>query len=628
MCGLAGILALTDRTPDPEWGARMMRALRHRGPDGEGLAVSPRLVLAHTRLAIIDLTDAGKQPMRSADGRRLLALNGEIYNHASIRERLERDGAAFRSRSDTEVLLTALERRGVGALEDVLGMFAFALYDQDTGELLLARDRLGKKPLLYVRTPEWLAFASEVQALLTLPFVRARMDPESLRDYARYLYVPAPATLIAGIRKLPAGSYLRVRPGVPAEEPRIYWSLPSRETAGPAAQNADRPHRHDGARLDHALDDLLLDATRLRTVSDVPIGVFLSGGIDSNAVLEALHRIGHHPIRAFTVGFEGLPDERPLARLGASRFADEHVELSIRPDVASDVPQILRHFGEPLGDSAIVTTYLIAREASRHVKVILNGDGGDELFGGYARYPFARRLDMLGLIPGGRALSRRLYGGRTYLGPFFESLERRDYAEAARRLTSMMTPSQERDLWSPAFAGTVASENGGHVGNGSSRDLTSALFDRDQRVYLPDDLLVKVDLASMAHGLENRSPFLDHRFFELLAPLPPSARAHPLRTKPVLRRLMKHRLPSKILDAPKRGFQLPLESWLRGPLRPWMENLLAHPEATRPLFREGALRLELERFHAGAADPLAPFRLWSFAVLELWAREYQIEMPL
>ena len=615
MCGLAGILALTDRSPDPAWGPLLVRALAHRGPDGSGVTVTPRLVLAHTRLAIIDLSDAGKQPMESRDGRRLLALNGEIYNHASIRERLERDGAEFRSRSDTEVLLTALERRGIDSLEDVLGMFAFAHYDTGSGELLLARDRLGKKPLLYVRTPEWLAFASEVKALLALPFVRARVDAQALGAYARFLYVPAPATLVAGIRKLPAGSYLRVKPGTPETEPRSYWSLPS---------GMDRGEALHGDRLEKALDDLLLDATRLRTVSDVPIGVFLSGGIDSNAVLEALHRVGHRPIRAFTVGFEGLPDERPLARLGASRFADEHVELTIRPDVAAEVPRILSHFGEPLGDSAIVTTYLIAREAARHVKVILNGDGGDELFGGYARYPFARRLDMMGSVPGGRAISRRLYRDRAYLAPFFDALEERRYGEAARRLTSVLTPAQERDLWSRGIAESVVAN--GHRED-PAHDLASALFDWDQRAYLPDDLLVKVDLASMAHGLENRSPFLDHRFFELLDRLPSSERTHPLRTKPILRRLVKRRLPAEILSAPKRGFQLPLESWLRGPLAPWLDALLAKPEATGSLYRDGALRADLDRFHAGAADPLAPLRLWSFAVLELWAREHHVAMP-
>lgn len=654
MCGIAGVFSLTERPPDPEWGALLTRALRHRGPDGDGVFSDSRVLLAHTRLAIIDRSEGGRQPMPSSTGDHLLILNGEFYNHAEIRARLTRDdGVTFRSRSDTEVLVEALARRGPAALHDVKGMFAFALYDRREGMLLLGRDRLGKKPLLYLRTPEWLAFASEASALLRLPFVRARLDPASLLSYGRHLYVPAPATMIEGMRKLPPASLLEIRsptaprePGVPARpepEPLRYWSLPApgrngaARIAAPAAGPAGPPA--SDASLDRDLDDLLLDATRLRTVSDVPIGVFLSGGIDSNMVLAALHRAGHRPIQAFTVGFEGLPGERDLARAGASRYADEHTVLDVRADVAEEVPRILRHFGEPLGDSAIVTTYLVAREASRHVTVILNGDGGDELFGGYARYPFARRLDLAASIPGGLRLARRLYARRAHLDSFFDAFARHEYGAAARRLTSVMTADQSAAIFANgghdnAAAGMEARVNGsfdtsdtsGSNGNRPA-DLTTALFAWDTGAYLPDDLLVKVDLASMAHGLENRSPFLDHRLFERIAPLPPSRRAHPFRTKPILRRLARGRVPDEILRAPKRGFQLPLERWLAGPLAGWLDSLLLDPEATAPLYRPGALRAELDRFRAGAADPHAPYRLWGLATLELWAREFHVEMP-
>ncbi|HET9253151.1 MAG TPA: asparagine synthase (glutamine-hydrolyzing) [Candidatus Eisenbacteria bacterium] len=623
MCGIAGIVSLTERPPDPEWGAILTRALKHRGPDGDGVFSDSRVLLAHTRLAIIDRSEGGRQPMASGSGDHLLIVNGEIYNHAEIRLDLEREGVAFRSRSDTEVLVEALARWGAGALARVKGMFALARYDRRAGTILLARDRLGKKPLLYVRTPEWLAFASEAAALLRLPFVRPRLDPAALCSYARHLYVPAPASMIDGIRKLPPASTLEIPAGAPAGaregrdplEPRRYWSIP----AWP--NGAAVPPRNDEA-LDRELDDLLVDATRLRTVSDVPIGVFLSGGIDSNTVLSALHRAGHRPIRAFTVGFEGLPDERELARAGAARYADEHTVLDIRADVAEEVPRILRHFGEPLGDSAIVTTYLIAREASRHVTVILNGDGGDELFGGYARYPFARRLDLAATVPGGLRLARRLYAGRDYLDSFFDAVSKREYGRAARRLTSVMTSDQAAAIFTNG-AGGAGPDGIGPVAD----DLTSALFSWDTNAYLPDDLLVKVDLASMAHGLENRSPFLDHRFFERVAPLPPSRRAHPFRTKPILRRLARGRVPDEILRAPKQGFQLPLERWLRGPLAGWLDSLLLDPQATGALYRPGALRSERDRFHSGAADPHAPYRLWGLATLELWAREFHVEIP-
>ncbi|HEY6573032.1 MAG TPA: asparagine synthase (glutamine-hydrolyzing), partial [Candidatus Eisenbacteria bacterium] len=443
MCGIAGVYALTERPPDPAWGTLLARALRHRGPDGQGVYHDDRVVLAHTRLAIIDLSDAGRQPMASADGRRQLIVNGEIYNHADIRPSLEAAGAAFRSRSDTEVLLELLSRHGVAGLERAHGMFAFAFYDREEGTLLLGRDRLGKKPLLWTRTPEFVAFASEAAALLALPFVRAALDPASLRAYLRYLYVPAPATLLEGIAKLPPASHLRLAPaargGVGKAE--RYWSPPA----------PDRDARPDEA-WRRELDARLEEATRLRTVSDVPIGLFLSGGIDSNVILERLHHAGHRPIRAYTVGFEGLPDERAIAAEGAARYADTHTILPVRADVAAEIPAIVRHFGEPLGDSAIVTTYLVAREAAKHVKVILNGDGGDELFGGYARYPFARRADMARALPGGGALLRAIYRGRPELAPIWPALDRGDAAAAARSLSSVLPEAEERALRRDGFA--------------------------------------------------------------------------------------------------------------------------------------------------------------------------------
>ena len=624
MCGIAGVYSLTDRPPDPEWGRILTRALRHRGPDGEGVYHDSRIVLAHTRLAIIDLSEGGKQPMLSADGRHVIVTNGEIYNYRELRARAElEERAAFRSTSDTEVLLHVLGQRGTEGLSSLLGMFAFAWYDRESSRLLLARDRLGKKPLIYARTGEWLAFASEAAALLQLSFVRRRLDQEALWDYERFLYVPAPATLIEGVRKLPPGSHLTIDPSV-VGPPVRYWSLPQSGSAvGTAAPSSQA--------LEHDLDELLLDATRLRTVSDVPIGLFQSGGIDSNAILESLHRVGHRPIRAFTVGFSGMEDERPLAREAARRLADEHVEIELRPDVAQEVPAILKHFGEPLGDSAIVTTYVIAREASKHVKVILNGDGGDELFGGYPRYPFARRLDLAASVPAGLACSRRLYARRRYLDEFFESMAERKYSQAAERLSSVMTPSQESVLLDGRPGGSngassTAARLAPWIPAEPPGSLTAALFEWDTRSYLPDDLLTKVDLASMAHALENRSPFLDHRFFERVAPLPMSLRTHPFRTKPLLRKMMRNRLPRAIVRARKQGFQLPLDSWLRGPLRPWLDGLLGNPEATGELYRGGALRGELERFHAGASDPNAPYRLWGLAVLELWAREFNVEV--
>lgn len=617
MCGIAGIYALTERPPDPAWGPLLTRALAHRGPDGSGVAHDDRVLLAHTRLAIIDLTDGGRQPMTSADGRHRLIVNGEIYNHAALRAELEADGARFQSRSDTEVLLQLLAREGASGLSRVRGMFAFAWHDRREGTLLLGRDRLGKKPILWVRTGEYVAFASEAAALLALPFVRACLDRASIRDYLRYLYVPGPATLLDGVAKLPPGSLLRLRP--PEHGPPVverYWSPP---TPVPGAT--------PDAAWEHALEATLEEATRLRTVSDVPIGIFLSGGIDSNVVLERLRHAGHAPIRAFTVGFEGLPDERAIAAQGAAMHADEHVVLPVRPDAAREVPAILRHFGEPLGDSAIVTTYLIAREASRHVKVILNGDGGDELFGGYPRYPFARRLDLARRVPGGGALARAYYARRGHLDDVWRSWGAGDVAGAARELSSLLSRAEERALLHPDLTVGPARHAYDGASSADGGELAGAVAAWDAGAYLPDDLLVKVDLASMAHALENRSPLLDHRLWEHVAVLPAAARFHWRRTKPLLRRFARGRVPAAALRARKQGFQLPLDPWLRGPLRPWVEQLLRAPAATRGLYREGATSGMLDAFFAGRAGIHAPYLLWAMATLELWGREWNIAMP-
>ena len=611
MCGIAGVYSLTGRPPDPAWGPLLVAALRHRGPDGDGVYADQRVVLAHTRLAIIDRGPGGHQPMRSADDRQVIVQNGEVYNYTELRAELERNGAGFRTASDTEVLVELLAREDVGGLARVRGMFAFARYDRETGDLLLARDRLGKKPVVWVRTPEYFAWASEVRALLSLPFVPKRLDRAALPHYVELLYVPSPFTLIEGVRKLEPASYLRLA----GDERRTlsggrYWRPPPPDPG----QRADRAWFA-------AFDREFLESTRLRTVSDVPIGVFLSGGVDSNAVLECLHRVGHRPIRTFTVGFHGLPDERPIAREAARTHSDHHTELVLEPDLASEIPPILRHFGEPLGDSAVITNALIARAAAAHVKVVLNGDGGDELFGGYLRYPFSRRADLLSRVPGATAMLAGGLSRRPRLAAVFEALAHRRPDLAARALASVMTPHEREALLAPGHDEHHPLAPARDVDGG----LLGAIFAWDREVYLPDDLLVKVDVASMAFGLENRSPFLDYRLFELVSRLPPARRAALFATKPLLRRLVHGRIPSAALAAPKRGFSLPLEHWLRGPLRGWLDGLLADPQAIAPCLRQGATRRMLSRFHDGADDGMAPLRLWSLAALEFWAREFSVE---
>ncbi|HTO92310.1 MAG TPA: asparagine synthase (glutamine-hydrolyzing) [Candidatus Sulfotelmatobacter sp.] len=614
VCGIAGVLGLTDRPPDPAWGPLLLDALRHRGPDGHALFAEGRVLLAHTRLAIIDLGSGGDQPMRSADDRHVIVQNGEIYNYRDLAEKLTARGVTLRSRSDTEVLLERLARDGPRAFDDLRGMWAFALWDRERETLLLARDRLGKKPLLIARTPEFVAFASEATALLRLPFVRARLDRASLPSWLRFLYVPTPDTLIEGVKRLPPASWVELSAARPDAEPVRYWSPPAPDPA----QRADREWFE-------AFDRELIESARLRTVSDVPIGVFLSGGLDSNVVLEALRRGGQSPIRTYTLGFAGESDERPLARLGAARWSDQHTELELKPDLAGEIDGVLAHFGDPLGDSAVVTTALLAREARQHVKVIVNGDGGDELFGGYPRYRFACRADRARDWPGALPLLRRAYGARPTAGESLASLARHDAGGAARALGSVCSSGELARLLVPGACPERAPAAPPWPG-ASGPGLLDATFAWDGGVYLPDDLLVKIDVASMAHGLENRSPLLDHRLFEHVARLVPARRAEPWRTKPLLRHYAANRLPAPLLHAPKRGFQLPLERWLRGPLSGWLESLAGNPQATAPLLHPGVVRDELAAFRERRGGDTVPYRLWALAVLEWWARHFSVEL--
>jgi asparagine synthase (glutamine-hydrolysing) len=593
MCGIAGVLALG-------------------GPDGDGVYTDGRILLVHSRLAIIDTGSGGAQPMRSGDGRMVIVQNGEIYNYREQRAALAARGALLRTQSDTEVLVEALALDGPLALQDFRGMWAFGCWDRTSRTLLLARDRIGKKPLLWTRSGEWLAFASEAAALLRLPFVRARLDRTVLPHWLAFQYAPSPHTLLEGIHKLPPATWMEVSAGKPAEEPVRWWRPPEPD-----------PDARADTEWFERFDVELVESARLRTVSDVPVGVFLSGGVDSNVVLEALHRSGHRPIRTFTLGFEGLSDERARAAIGARRFADDHVELIAKPDLARDVAATLAHFADPLGDSAVVTTALLAREAAKHVKVIVNGDGGDELFGGYPRYPFARRADLAHRVPGALGLLRRRYAARANAVETFDRLAAGRPDRAAMELSSFYAPAEMDALL--AGDATRACTLGAPAWPGArGPGLTDALFAWDSGRYLPDDLLVKVDVASMAHALENRSPLLDHRLFEHVGRLPAARRVAPRATKPLLRRHAEGRIAPEALAAPKRGFQLPLDEWLQGPLRGWLDGLLADGARTAPLFRAGAVRGLVDGFHAGRGGDLAPYRLWALAALELWARAFDV----
>jgi asparagine synthase (glutamine-hydrolysing) len=635
MCGLTGLWTFGEEREE-ELAATvlgMAEVLHHRGPDDGGTFVDARagLALGHRRLSILDLSEQGHQPMLSQDGRHVLVYNGEVYGFRELRAELEREGARFRGGSDTEVLLAALTRWGVErALGRLVGMFAFALWDREERSLVLARDRLGIKPLYWGLAGGRLLFGSELKALRACPSFEPELDRDALALYFRHNYVPAPHTIYRGVSKLRPGTWARITADGAVEE-RSYWS--AREVARAGARD---PLTADVGEVDDRLDALLADAVRLRRVADVPLGAFLSGGIDSSLVVALMQEAGGEPVRTFTIGFaEAAYDEAGHARAVARHLGTDHTELVLSPDeVLATVPELSEHWDEPFSDSSQIPTLLVSRLARRSVTVSLSGDGGDELFGGYHRYraaarirravqrvpPVGRRVVSLALrtgaaslervpLPAGRA-PRRMRTASELLGAPGESALYRELVSHWRRPEALVRGATEPV--GEAFQPELAAEE--------------PAFDRrmmliDTLTYLPDDILTKVDRASMATGLEARVPLLDHRLVELAWRLPTDVRVGPDPGKAPLRRLLARRLPPELFERPKMGFGVPLAAWLRGPLRDWGEALLCE----RRLEAEGVLEPRLVRRRwrehvSGRAD--WGYHLWDVLVFQAWRERW------
>ncbi len=566
MCGIAGYVG----GAPPELLAAMVRALKHRVEPGVGLGM--------TRLAIIDLV-TGRQPMSTADSAAWIVYNGEIYNFRDLQAELERRGHVFRTRSDTEVLLAAWEAFGEACVERLRGMFAFALWDRRRRRLLLARDRLGKKPLYYWYRDGLFLFASEPKALLCHPAIARTLDWEGLRHYLAFGYTPAARSIFADIAKLPPAHTAVLADGRLALS--RYWTLPAGSTAMAeriAPADAPRLVRHE-----------LREAVRLRLESDVPLGVFLSGGIDSSAVVASMREVTGQRIRTFTVGFGASAasyDELPYARMVARRFETEHHEEILEPVVADLLPTIVHHFDEPFADSSAIPTFVVAQATARHVKVVLSGIGGDETFAGYPDQPLPDR----------------------YLGwtRFFSDadLERLATPALRQRWRGRVDDAQRR-----AFAGL------GHD------DPVDGAFRIDLSAYLPDDLLVMADRMSMAHSLELRAPFCDHHVVELSHRVAPAAKLPRLRLKGLLKAAFADVLPREILSRRKQGFMIPLARWLRTDLRSLMDDLLSPDRVkARGLFEAPAVDA-LRREHLVGRRSHAD-RLWTLMMAELWMRQY------
>jgi asparagine synthase (glutamine-hydrolysing) len=633
MCGLTGFL--TTPAPAEELDATiraMSAAIVHRGPDDDGHFVDAAtgLALGFRRLAIVDLSAAGHQPMASASGRFVIAFNGEVYNYEAIRAELPPQ--AYRGHSDTEVMLAAFETWGVeAAVKRFIGMFAFALWDRRERRLHLVRDRMGVKPMYYGFAGKTFVFGSELKALRQHPDFDAGIDRDAVAAYLRNLYVPAPLSIYAGIFKQPPGTIVTLTPGSRSVQTTTYWSAKEAAERGVA-----QPFGGSEDDACAALDTLLRDAVALRMVADVPLGVFLSGGIDSSLVTALMQVQASQPVKTFTIGFhEGAYDEAQYASAIARHLGTAHTELYVTPQDALDViPKLPQLYDEPFADSSQIPTYLVSVMARRHVTVSLSGEGGDEVFGGYRRYFEGQRL-LRAFRPVPPPLRRALGRGLTRIAPSsWDRLFRAARPLLPRRFREPQAGAQLHKLGRVLSARELSElyfEVMSHWTNvvpGVSTpppdraswphlDPVHLMMYLDQITYLPDDILAKVDRASMAASLEAREPLLDHRVIEFAWSLPLSMKVRGGTGKVILRKILDRYVPQSLIDRPKMGFKVPIDAWLSGPLRDWAEELLSERR-----LREHGL-LEPAPIRQAWHDQLAgrgrwQDHLWAVLMLQAW----------
>jgi asparagine synthase (glutamine-hydrolysing) len=636
MCGITGAVWTDARLAvSRDVLTRMTDVLAHRGPDDCGFYTSdlhleppcparPGVALGHRRLSIIDLAES-RQPMANEDASVQLVFNGEIYNFRELRLRLEANGHRFRSQGDTEVLVHLYEDEGVGFVRHLVGMFALAIWDRRHRRIVLARDRLGQKPLVYRWEPGRLLFASELKSLLAVPDVPREIDPGALDEYLLYQYVPPPQTIFRGIRKLPPGhvavwenEQLTVSP---------YWQPDfAHEEPLPESEYVEQLRLRLG------------DAVRSQLVSDVPLGAFLSGGVDSSILVALMREHASTPVKTFTVGFPDPDyDETAFARRVAAHLGTEHHELRVEPNCVELLPTLAWHFDEPFGDSSTVPTYYLARETRRHVKVALSGDGGDELFAGYDRYQamrFAAACDrlpsMLRAVTASSLWQRLLGAGRQK--SVAERIKRfaavvaappnRRYAE----LVAIFNEVRRAALYRDEFVAQLPDRDPtdfltAALARSGQRDVVTAASLADLVTYLPGDLCAKVDTATMAHGLECRQPLLDHRVVELAVAMPAQFKLRGRRGKRILERAFGHLVPREVFRRRKTGFGVPLDRWFRHELKDLAHDTLLSTESLgRGYFRRAAVEQLLAEHMSCRTDHSA--RLWSLLMLEFWHREW------
>lgn len=617
MCGIAGILSLDGQPVLLDEIRAMCAVLVHRGPDDEGIYLGQRVGLGMRRLSIIDLA-TGQQPIRNEDGSVWIVFNGEIYNFQELRRDLEARGHHFYTATDTEAIVHLYEEHGVRCVEKLRGMFAFALWDDRQRRLLLARDRLGIKPLYYTESGGQFVFASELKAILQVPGVVRKLNWRAVNHLFTFLTTPPAESIVEGIRKLEPAHILMAAPGQTTRCER-YWDVRFEPDGG----------RSEGYFVER-LQALLEESTRLHLMSDVPLGVFLSGGIDSSAVVAMMARQLSRPVKTFSIGF---PDqdysELAYARLVADAFGADHHELVLEPDVTGILDDLAWHLDEPFGDSSAIPTYMVSKLASQHVTVVLSGDGGDELFAGYDKYTVEGRERRLRFIP---APVRRALSTMTALMPsgmrgqnFLRHIALPDpnrYLDAATlfnraRQQKLFRPEvlelfSEYDPWAQAAERFARAD--GH--------WLSALQYFDIHTYLPLDILTKVDRMSMAHSIEVRPPLLDHTLVEFAATIPPGLKLRRGTTKYVLKRALRGILPDRVIDRAKQGFAIPLGRWFRGQLREFVGDLLlSETSRTRHMFNPRYLEQLTRRPDRGRETDL-DLELWTMMSFELWCRTF------
>ena len=647
MCGICGEINFNNGVR-VEPIQRMCRVLSHRGPDDEGMLLIKgdqyfeinnsrglpscangfEVGLGHRRLSIIDLSEAGHQPMCNEDATAWIVFNGEIYNFQGISEELKKDGHSFKSKSDTEVILHAYEEWGVECLNHFRGMFAFAIWDSNLQRLFMARDRLGKKPLVYFRQNGRFAFASEIKALLQIPGFERRVNISALHHYLTYQYVPSPETIIGGIKKLPPAHYL-LYDHLGNLKIERYWRLNF---------NSSHQTKTNVEELKDRIRTELEESVRLRLISDVPLGAFLSGGVDSSLIVGMMAKLSGKPVKTFSIGFEEKEfDELSYARIVSDHFSTEHHEFIVKPNAIEILPKLVWHYNEPFADSSAIPTYYVANLTKDFVKVVLTGDAGDENFAGYPRYlrsmwvasftriPEKLRRDLLPYFL--RVFSGLHWREKTLnrLADFMESLstdQTKNYAEQIK----IFSAKEKENIYTDDFRKQVEENDPfdfllSKFQESGTEDLLEQLLYVDINSYLPEDLLVKMDIATMANSLEARVPFLDHKFMELVGEIPFHLKLRGTESKFILKQAFKDFLPAAILKRKKMGFGVPLSKWFRNELKEYIyEVLLDHKTLNRGYFkREGIERLLND--HIGLRYDHSA-RIWALLFLEIWFRVF------